>query len=105
LRPAFPASDRVALIEQVRDQEPPRPRQLNRRVPRDLETILLKAMAREADRRYATAAALAHDLRQFLDDLPIQARRTSALEHAWRWCRRNPAVATLTALVAALVLG
>jgi WD40 repeat protein/serine/threonine protein kinase len=105
LRPAHSATDRVALMEQVRHQTPVRPRRLDRRVPRDLETIILKAMAKEPAARYPTAQALADDLRRFLDDKPIRARRASAPEHAWRWCRRNSALAALTAAVAVLLVG
>src|SRR5439155_2210510 len=74
-------------------------------IPHDLETIILKGGAKDPGQRYCSAQALADDLRRFLDDKPVQARRTSSLEHAWRWCRRNPAVALLTAAVAALVVG
>jgi serine/threonine protein kinase/WD40 repeat protein/Tfp pilus assembly protein PilF len=104
LRPAFEESDRGRLIQQVTQREPPRPRQLARRIPRDLETILLKATAKEPGRRYATAAELAEDLRLFLADRPILARRSSGAERAWRWCRRNPALAGLTTSVAVLLL-
>src|SRR5262249_28927918 len=104
LRPAFADANRARLIERVTHEEPPRPRQLDAHIPRDLETIVLKAMAKEPGDRYATAEELAEDLRRFLADRPIRARRTSTLERAWRWCRRNPAVATLAASVALLVV-
>src|SRR6516165_557647 len=100
LRPAYEASDRHALIERVLHEEPER---LNRRapgVPRDLETIIAKASAREPAGRYATAGALAEDLRRFVEDRPIRARRVSAAERLARWCRRNPVVTGLTAAVA-----
>src|SRR5262249_49508126 len=97
LRPAFEAADRAQLVRNVAEAEPPRLRQINPHVPRDLETIILKGMAKEPGRRYAGAAHLADDLRRFLDDKPIQARRTGAVEQAWRWCRRNKAVAGLAA--------
>ena len=71
------------------------PRQLNPGIPRDLETIVLKAMAREPQRRYASPRELARDLQAFLEDRPIQARRETWVGRAWRWCRRNPAVAAL----------
>src|SRR5437763_997035 len=82
-------------------EEPPRPRKIDARIPRDLETIVLKAIAKEPTRRYATAGAMAEDLRRFLADRPIRARRVSSLEKVWRWCRRNPVDATLMGSVAA----
>jgi tetratricopeptide (TPR) repeat protein len=99
LRPAFEESDRAALIRRIAHEEPAPPRKWDRRVPRDLETIVLKAIAREPARRYQSAAALAEDLRRFLADRPVRARRSSGSEKAWRWCRRNPALASLTALL------
>jgi tetratricopeptide (TPR) repeat protein/tRNA A-37 threonylcarbamoyl transferase component Bud32 len=94
------------LLYQVQSEEPRPPRKLNDRIPRDLETICLKAMAKEPARRYATAAALAEDLRRYLNREPIKARPVSRSERLWRWCRRNPLVAGLsTALVAVLVAG
>jgi WD40 repeat protein len=108
LRPAYEASDRHALIERVLHEEPERLKKLAPAVPRDLETIVAKASAREPATRYATAAALAEDLKRFVEDRPIQARRVSAAERLVRWCRRNKVLAaslavTLTALVAALI--
>jgi WD40 repeat protein/serine/threonine protein kinase/tetratricopeptide (TPR) repeat protein len=106
LRPAFEDAHRARLIEQVMHQEPAPPRKLDPRIPHDLETIVLKALAKDPEQRYATADQLAEDLRRFLADRPIQARRAPWRERAWRWCRRNPAVAALLAAVAlALVLG
>ncbi len=100
LRPAFEASDRHALIERVLHEEPEPLRKRAAGVPRDLETIVAKAMARDPAARYATAGALAEDLRRFVEDRPIRARRISAPERAWRWCRRNRAVAVALGLVA-----
>jgi WD40 repeat protein/serine/threonine protein kinase len=110
LRPAFDHADRNKLIHQVIHEDPPRPRQLNPAVPRDLETIVLKATARDPAHRYQTPTELAEDLKRFIEDRPIRARRASARERVWRWCRRNPALAALTAavqltLVGLLVLG
>jgi len=102
LRPAYDASDRYELIERVRQEEPARLGTLAPKVPRDLETIIHKAIAHGPAQRYATAAALAEDLRRFLEDRPIQARRASIGERVLRWCRRNPWVA---AFVLALALG
>jgi serine/threonine protein kinase/WD40 repeat protein/Tfp pilus assembly protein PilF len=104
LHHAFEETDRYRLIERVTHEEPPRPRKYDPRLPRDLETIVLKAIAKEPKLRYQTAAALAEDLRRFLTDRPIQARRTAVWEHAWRWCRRNPQMAGLSALVLFLVV-
>ena len=75
LRPAFDSPDRLRLIELVKTQEPARPRSLDPRIPRDLETIVLKAIAKDPQRRYQTADELAEDLRRFLADEPIQARQ------------------------------
>ncbi len=107
LRPAFPAAGRAQLIERMLHAEPPRPRQLDGRIPRDLETIILKAIAKEPGRRYQTAGELAADLQRFLADRPIQARRSTATEQFGRWCRRNPwlaganiAAAVLTTMLA-----
>ena len=76
LRPAFEESDRVKLIERVLHESPPPLRQLDRRIPRDLETIVLKALAKEPGERYATAGQLAEDLRRFVAGRPILARRS-----------------------------
>jgi WD40 repeat protein/serine/threonine protein kinase len=106
LSPAFEGGTRVKLIEQVIQDAPPPPRKQDPRIPRDLETIVLKAIAKEPAERYPTAEAMAADLENFLADRPIVARRSSAPERAWRWCRRNPAGVGLLAasLVAALAL-
>ena len=104
LRPAFAETDRSRLIDQVLHAEPPQPRQLDRKIPRDLETIVLKAMAKEPRDRYSSASALAEDLRRFVADRPIVARRTPLLERTWRWCRRNPRLATAAGVATAAVL-
>ena len=102
LRPAFAAPHRQALIRQILEGSPPSPRKFDAHVPRDLETIVLKATARDPSHRYASAEALADDLERFLDDRPVLARRTTPVERAARWCRRNPVIAGLTATVVAL---
>jgi hypothetical protein len=94
--------NRRMLILQVLQDEPRPPRRLNDKVPRDLETVCLKAMAKAPARRYPTARELADDLRRFLDRLPVRARPVGRLERAWRWCRRNPVP---VGLLAALSLG
>ena len=106
LRPAYDSPDRLKLIEQIKNEEPPRPRSLDGRIPRDLETIVLKAIEKDPEQRYPSAEALAEDLRRFLADEPIQARRSSAAERYWRWSRRNPIIAVMGGvLTAVLVLG
>src|SRR5207253_4214367 len=73
----------------------------------DLATIIHKTIDKEPARRFQTAEDLADDLRRFLEDRPIRARRTSMLERSWRWCRRNPATALsiLASLTAFVLLG
>jgi serine/threonine protein kinase/WD40 repeat protein len=104
LQPAFDEQDRGRLIRWITHHEPPAPRRIDRRIPRDLETIVLKAIAKEPEKRYQTAEELAEDLRRFLADRPIWARRTSWREHAWRWVRRNPGWAATLAAVFGLLL-
>jgi serine/threonine protein kinase len=87
--------NRRMLLLQVLQDEPRLPRQLNDKVPRDLETICTKAMAKAPSRRYATAGELADDLRRYLRDEPISARPVSRAERLVRWCRRNPVAAGL----------
>jgi WD40 repeat protein/tetratricopeptide (TPR) repeat protein len=97
LRPAFNEADRNKLVKQVMHDEPPRPRKLNPGVPRDLETVILKAIARDPASRYQTPAEMAEDLKRFVEDRPVRARRVSEAEQLWRWCRRNPLPASLLA--------
>jgi len=105
LEPAFAETDRDRLLHRVAHEEPPRHRKRNPAIPRDLETIVLKAIAPEPKRRYATAADFAADLRRFLEDKPIQARRAGLSERMVKWTRRRPAVAALLALVMVSTLG
>ncbi|MEL6897620.1 MAG: protein kinase, partial [Planctomycetota bacterium] len=95
---------RQAMVEGRPVKPPPPLRSLVPDVPRDLETILHRAMAQEPARRYAGAAELAKDLQHFLDGEPIDARRVSSLERVAFWARRNPALAGLTSLSAALLV-
>jgi WD40 repeat protein/serine/threonine protein kinase len=104
LRPAFDEKERNKLIKQVTTAEPLRLGRLNRQVPGDLVTIVHKAIERNPAQRYQTAAELAADLQRFLDDEPIKARGISTAERLWRWCRRNPAIASLTAALVLLLV-
>ncbi|HYH65734.1 MAG TPA: protein kinase, partial [Urbifossiella sp.] len=103
LRPAFSAENRAKLLQQVMDAHPPRPRSVSPSIPRDLETIVLKATARDPAARYQSAAALADDLRRFLDGRTITARRVGSAERLWRWAKRAPAVASLLVLTGVLL--
>jgi WD40 repeat protein/serine/threonine protein kinase/tetratricopeptide (TPR) repeat protein len=103
LRPAFDETDQARLIRQVTTAGPTRLDRLNPAVPRDLVTVVHKAVEPEPARRYSSAAELAADLQRFIDDEPIRARRATLRERGWRWCRHNPALATL-GIVAVLLL-
>jgi len=105
LRPAFRDTDRVRLVHAITHREPEAPRRLEPRIPRDLETIVLKAIAKEPKARYARAQQLQDDLNHFLLDQPIHARRASGWERMWRWCRRNPLVASLSTALGLLLAG
>jgi hypothetical protein len=102
-RPAFPALERARLLQQIQTHPVVAPSRLVPTVPRDLETVILRAIAFDPSARYRSAADFADDLERFLGGRPIQARRASAGERLVRWCLRNPVVAGLT--VMSLVLG
>jgi tetratricopeptide (TPR) repeat protein len=104
-RPPFQASSSLETLEQVRTQDPVPPGRLQPGMARDLETICLKCLQKDPAKRYGTALALADDLQSFLQGCPISARPVSAVEHAWRWCRRKPAVAGLAATLVLAVAG
>ncbi|HKE00892.1 MAG TPA: serine/threonine-protein kinase [Planctomycetota bacterium] len=103
LRRPFEAESAQAVLAKVLVTEPPAPSRWNPHVPADLDTIVAKALEKDPARRYATAAALASDLRAFLEHRPIAARPLSRPARATRWVRRNPLLAT-TALLAVLAL-
>jgi hypothetical protein len=98
-RPPFRAATVLQTLEQVRTAEPVPPSRLVPGLPRDIETIALKCLRKEQAKRYDSAAALAEDLRRFLADEPILARPVGPIERGWRWCRRHPVPASLTAAV------
>jgi hypothetical protein len=102
-RPPFQAASVIETLDLVRTREPAPLRALVPDLPRDLETIALTCLRKDPGRRYASAEALADDLERWLDGFPIQARLVSKFEHASRWCRRRPAIASLLAVLAVTV--
>lgn len=106
-RAPFSGDSLLAIVKQLESADPPPPSSLNPSIPRDLETICAKAMAKEKARRYATAGEFANDLQNFLDGAPIQARPSSIAYRATKWARRHPALFTGLAIasVAAAIIG
>ncbi len=102
LRPAIEGQDRQEVLRKVAQDEPATPRRVDPAIPRELETILLKAMNKEPASRYDTAQELADDLARFLGNLPIRATRPSLLERGAKWSRRHPAI--LVTVVSGLLL-
>jgi tetratricopeptide (TPR) repeat protein len=101
-RPPFLAATPLDTLPQVVGEEPVPPRRLQSKVPRDLETICLKCLQKEPAKRYASAEALADDLRRFRAGEPIRAQPVGYAERALKWARRRPAVAALLACVLGL---
>lgn len=89
LTPAVRGADRQEILQRIAFEEPHPPRRVNKRIPVELETIILKATAKNPASRYDSAADLAEDLRNFLDDKPIRARRATIAERAFLWSRRH----------------
>jgi serine/threonine-protein kinase len=105
-RPPFAGGTTYETVRLVLETEPRQPRLWNPKVDRDLATICLKCLEKDPQRRYASALALAEDLERWLRNEPIRSRRISRLERVWRWCKRKPLVASLTAaLVIAVTVG
>ena len=105
-RPPFTGASTMETLEQVIKQEPTPPRLFVPSIPKDLETICLKCLEKDPERRYASAIDLCDDIDRFLKGIPIVARPVSTLEHGLRWCRRNPDKAMLGAIsfIATLLL-
>ena len=103
-RPPFKAESAWATVAQVLAIDPVPPSRLQPGVPRDLETVCLKCLHKEPRKRYASALELAEDCARFLEGRPILARPTGRLERGWRWCRRNPLVASAAAALLATVV-
>jgi serine/threonine protein kinase len=102
LRPIFEGADRQALVYQILHEEPRSPRSMDRSIPPELETIVLKAIGKSPAERYLTARDLADDLQRFLEDRPIHARRPSLAEKTTKWARRHKAV--VASAIAVLLL-
>lgn len=106
LQPAYPGIDKKRLLERVSEANPVNPRSIDSRIPRDLETVVMKCIHSEPSKRYASATDVSNDLTRFLEGQPILARRIGTAEKAWKWCRRRPALATtIAALAASILLG
>ena len=103
-RPPFVGDNMLEVLRQVREVDPPRPSSIVGELNRDLETICMKCLEKEAGRRYASADALADDLDRWLKGEPIAARPVGRLERGWLWARRNPALATAGGLAGAGLL-
>jgi serine/threonine protein kinase len=99
LQPAFTGDDRQELLRQIAFDEPRLPRQMNARIPQDLETIVLKAIRKDPEHRYATAQDLANDLKRFVNDQPIKAKPPTWREQLMKWSRRHPAAIWAAVLV------
>ncbi len=104
LRPPFEETDQIRLIERIRNDPPPPPRQLEGNIPRDLETIVLKAIAKDRADRFGSAGELASELRRFVEGRPIRSRPVSSVERFWRWCRREPWLAGANIAAALLMI-
>jgi hypothetical protein len=103
-RPPFLAATGMELLVQVRLQEPVPPSRLQPKVPRDLETICLKCLEKDPQRRYVSALVLAEDLHHFLANEPILARPVRFWERGWKWAKRRPVAAALVAVSSLAVL-
>jgi serine/threonine protein kinase len=106
LQPAIAGGDPHTVLRRIMDDEPRPPRAIDKHIPLELETIVLKSIAKTPAERYATAAEMADDLQRWLDDQPIRARRPTLLEHAARWSRRHwPLLAAAAGILGVATLG
>jgi len=103
-RPPYRGDTPEKTLQKILFEDVAPPSNLQPEIPRDLEAICLKCLEKAPNHRYATAVELAEDLRRFLDGRPIVARPVTLWERSWRWCRRNPKLATVSAALAATVL-
>lgn len=104
LQAAFPSDDRVEVLKRVQNDEPTRPRKISPDIPIDLETVILKAISKEPQRRYSSGARFADDLNRFIEGKPVLARRSTFIKRFQLWCRRQPIVAGLCFAVICLLI-
>jgi tetratricopeptide (TPR) repeat protein len=104
LQPLFPEADRQAILACIANNEPRSLRWIDPDIPADLETIVTKALSKEPLDRYATAGEMAEDLRRFLTDVPIRAKRPTRVERAIKWVRRHHRIVTVASMLVALML-
>lgn len=104
LHPAFASRPPAAMLNAILEEEPERPRKLAPKLPHDLESVILKAMAKSPRHRYQTALELAVDLQRFLRNEPVQAKRPKLLERSVRWVQRNRAMSLLTCVIMLLMI-
>ena len=104
LRPPFDGGSAAELLDQIGGREPMPPRLIDRRIPRDLETIVLKTLAKRPADRYSSATALAEDLARFLNREPVRARRISPIGRLWRVARRHPGITSVSTVASVTVL-
>ena len=104
LEPMFPESDTTRLMHRIEQDEPVAPSKLDRAIMRDLETIVLQAIAKEPESRYQSAGDMARDLRHFLDDKPILAKPPGVVARCRKWARRHRSLVTATAVTLAITV-
>ena len=104
LRPAFDGKDQLQLIRRIETEEPEPLRKIEKRIPADLETIVLKALAKTPADRFDTAAEMATELRRFVENRPIKSRPIPTYQHVWRWCKREPGLAAVSIAAAAMTI-
>jgi tetratricopeptide (TPR) repeat protein len=103
-KPALRGDDKAEILRAIAFEEPTAPRKLDKHIPTELETVALKCLAKNPAERYATAGELVADLRRWLDDKPIKARRPTARQRLARWGRRHPGLTAALGLAAGLLL-
>ena len=104
LKPAFAERDQARLIDQITHESPAPLRHHDHRIPRDLETLVLKALAKDPKDRFAAAAELGDELRRYLESRPIRSRPVGPVERLWRWCKRSPGLAAAALLTTILAI-